>query len=94
MTEDNETYTQLQAILEPRSLSPLEHEVYTEADLLTALGVERPILDRLRLAESFPYVRLGVRNRVYLTGQVLEWLRSRSTWNNIPNALRQTGKLR
>ncbi len=52
----------------------LQEEVYSEAELLTLLDIEKSTLDMLRLEKGFPFVRLGLRKRVYLASAVLAWL--------------------
>jgi len=54
----------------------LESRVISEVDLLQKLNVPKPVLDRLRLEKGFPYVRLTIKDRVYLINDVLAWLES------------------
>ena len=54
---------------------PLEHLVYSEQALLEVLGIEKRVLDGLRLDKGLPFIRLNDRNRVYLADGVLDWLR-------------------
>ena len=54
---------------------PLEHLVYPEAALLEALGIEKTLLDDLRRDKGFPFVRLDARHRVYLSDEVVGWLK-------------------
>ena len=56
----------------------LEQAVWSESDLLELLGIDRKTLDYLRSEKGFPVVRLTVRSRVYLAGDVLRWLKSRA----------------
>lgn len=56
-------------------MSNLSQEVLSEVDLLEVLNIEKQTLDALRREKEFPYVRLNIRNRVYLSSEVLEWLK-------------------
>ena len=49
--------------------------VWTEKDLLAALGISKLQLSRLRYEKGFPVVYLG-RSRVYREDAVKEWLRN------------------
>ncbi len=53
----------------------LESQVISEVDLLQKLNVPKGTLDRLRLQQGFPYVRLTLKDRVYLIDDVLAWLK-------------------
>jgi len=57
---------------------PLEQLVYSEAALLETLGISREVLDTLRREKQFPTIYLDQRHRVYVAGQVLEWLEKRT----------------
>ena len=52
--------------------------IITEQDLLELLGLKRSTLDKLRLKEGFPFVKLSDKSRVYLESDVLAWLRKRT----------------
>jgi predicted DNA-binding transcriptional regulator AlpA len=54
---------------------PLEHLVYSEAAMLELLGIDKKTLDDLRRERGFPCVRLTARARVYLSDEVLAWLK-------------------
>jgi hypothetical protein len=54
---------------------PLEHLVYSEEALLEVLAINKGVLDSLRLDKDFPFIRLDVRHRVYLSGDVQDWLK-------------------
>uniref|UniRef100_A0A6H2A478 Uncharacterized protein n=1 Tax=viral metagenome TaxID=1070528 RepID=A0A6H2A478_9ZZZZ len=56
----------------------LEEEVYNELDLLELLGIGRQTLDTLRLEKGFPVVKLTPRVRIYLSDNVLAWLKRRA----------------
>ena len=49
--------------------------VLSEVELLEKLNIEQPSLDRLRREKDFPYIRLNIKCRVYLTDDVLGWLK-------------------
>ena len=53
----------------------LGEAVISEVDLLELLNIEKPTLDTLRLRKGLPYIRLTDRARVYLTDDILEWLK-------------------
>lgn len=57
---------------------PLEHLVYSEAAMIELLGVDKKTLDDLRRVKGFPAVRLTARARVYLTDEVLAWLKQQA----------------
>ncbi len=59
----------------------LRDQVLSEVDLMELLNIEQSVLDNLRLERGFPYVRLNVKRRVYLTDEVLGWLK-----RNLKNA--------
>ena len=52
----------------------LEQKVWSEQALLEVLGIEKRALDKLRLEDDFPYIRLTVEARVYLADAILNWL--------------------
>lgn len=56
------------------NLTGLESRVISEVDLLQKLNVPKQVLDRLRLEKGFPFVRLTLKDRVYLISDVLAWL--------------------
>jgi hypothetical protein len=45
---------------------------------LELLNVEQPALNKLRREEGLPYIRLSRTARVYLTDDVLGWLKKRA----------------
>jgi len=57
-------------------ISKLNDQVVSEVDLLKILNIELPTLSALRLEKNFPVVRLNQRNRVYLVGDVMDWLKA------------------
>ena len=54
--------------------APLETIIYHEQAVLDLLGIERRHLDALRLKKHLPTVWLNSRRRIYLAGDLLEWL--------------------
>ena len=54
--------------------APLEQLIYHEGALLELLGIERAHLDALRLRKRLPCVYLNARRRIYLAGDLWEWL--------------------
>ena len=55
----------------PRRFNDL---ILSEVELLEKFNIEQPSLDRLRREKEFPYFRLNVKCRVYLTDDVMDWL--------------------
>jgi len=49
--------------------------VLSEVDLLELLNIEKPALDELRRKKGLPYIRLSRTSRVYLSEDVVKWLR-------------------
>ena len=60
------------------SQSNINQEVLSEVALLELLNIDKPALDKLRREENLPYVRLDKFYRVYLSEEVLDWLRKRT----------------
>jgi len=58
--------------------NPLVDEIYTESELLELLGIKRSTLDILRLEKGLPYIRLTPQNRIYMAGDIYNWLKQRS----------------
>lgn len=56
----------------------LEQLVYSEAAMLELLGIDKKTLDDLRREKGLPFVRLTARARVYLTDEVLDWLKKQA----------------
>ncbi len=56
----------------------INQEVLSEVALLELLNVDKRTLDKLRREENLPYIRLDKFYRVYLSDEVLDWLRKRS----------------
>lgn len=54
----------------------LDQDFVSEKDLLEALGLEQPVLERLIYKEGFPYIRLARGTRVYYEPSVVEWLKA------------------
>ena len=54
----------------------LSQEVLSEVDLLELLNIDKVTLDALRREKEFPYARLNLRNRVYISSDVLLWLQN------------------
>ncbi len=54
----------------------LSQEVLSEVDLLDLLNIDKVTLDVLRREKEFPYARLNLRNRVYISSDVLLWLQN------------------
>ena len=52
----------------------LEQKAWSEQALCELLGIEKRTLDKLRNEDSFPFVRLTAKARVYLSDDVLNWL--------------------
>ena len=66
----------------------IRQEVLSEVDLLELFNVERKTLDKLRREENLPYIRLDKFYRLYLSDEVLDWLRKRSeTHTRQPRAI-------
>jgi hypothetical protein len=61
--------------LESKHIS-LRNQVISEVDLLELLNVEQQTLDNLRRNKGLPYIRLSSKARVYLTEDVLGWLKN------------------
>jgi predicted DNA-binding transcriptional regulator AlpA len=57
---------------------PLGDQVYNEEDMLALLGIGKETLDDLRREKNFPYIGLTSRARVYLTEEVLDWLKKQA----------------
>ena len=55
----------------------LADSIYSEGTLLELLGIGRKTLDNLRSNKDFPCVYLDRNHRVYITDDVLAWLKSR-----------------
>ena len=53
----------------------LEDAVLSEEDLCALLGIDKKVLDDLRREKGFPFVRLTAKARVYLTDDILAWLK-------------------
>ncbi len=53
----------------------LAEQVWNEQQIMELLGVNRKQLDHLRLQKGFPCVRLGRTVRVYLTNEVLDFVK-------------------
>jgi len=53
----------------------LGDQVLSEVSLLELLNVEQPALDSLRREKEFPFIRLNSKRRVYLTDDVIDWLK-------------------
>ena len=56
----------------------INQEVLSEVALLELLNIEKQTLDKLRREENLPYIRLDKFYRVYLSEEVLDWLRKRT----------------
>ena len=56
----------------------INQEVFSEVALLELLNIEKQVLDKLRREENLPYIRLDKFYRVYLSEEVLDWLRKRT----------------
>ncbi len=56
----------------------LAKEIWSEEAVLELLGVQRNQLANLRVKHDLPAVRLARGVRVYLAGDVLEWVRGRA----------------
>ena len=56
----------------------LEQQIWSEASLLELLGVEKRTLDNLRNQKGFPFVSLSRKARVYIAGDVSEWVINRA----------------
>lgn len=68
--EKQETSRQDQVVV-----NGLSEQVISELDLMLTLNISRLTLDRLRLEKGFPVVRLSSTARVYITDDVLDWLK-------------------
>ena len=75
MTQENEKHQQSGDALLNRALA--EH-VVSEADLCWTLGVDRRVIDALRVKRDFPVVHLNRNSRVYLVQEVVDWLKQRA----------------
>ena len=53
----------------------LEKAIWNEPQIMVLLGVNRAQLDNLRLKRGLPFVRLGQRLRVYLSDEILDYLK-------------------
>jgi hypothetical protein len=79
MTEENEATEESEAISKSIQINRiLDNQVYSEGDLLDWLDISKKTLDVLRREKHFPYVRLSSRDRVYMTDDVIAWLKKQS----------------
>ena len=53
----------------------LEQQVWNEKAIMELLGIEKRTLDKLRLEDNLPFVRLTAKARVYLADDVLNWVK-------------------
>jgi len=58
-------------------MDTLEQSVWNEQSVMELLGVTRQQMDGLRNRKGFPFVRLGQRIRVYLSEDILQWIKER-----------------
>ena len=68
----------------------INQEVLSEVALLELLNVDKRTLDKLRREENLPYIRLDKFYRVYLSEEVLDWLRKRSETHTRQSRVIQT----
>lgn len=61
---------------------PLDKAVWSEEWMMKLLGINKKQLGRLRNERGFPAVHLGRTARVYLAGEVLDWLTKRSDYES------------
>lgn len=55
--------------------------IIPEVDLLEALNIEKRTLDVLRTEKEFPYIRLTIKERMYLIEDVVTWLKEHRRTN-------------
>ena len=66
----------------------INQEVLSEVALQELLNIGKRTLDKLRREENLPYIRLDKFYRVYLSEDVLDWLRKRTeTHSRQPRAI-------
>ena len=58
------------------ALNPLD-EIMTEKELLDLLGIKRAMLDNLRLNKKFPFCKVSERTRIYLVGDVVDYIKGK-----------------
>ncbi len=58
-------------VQEKQMVESFQEQVWSEAALMKLLGIQRRALDRLRLNQKVPFVRLTPTVRVYLADDVL-----------------------
>jgi hypothetical protein len=53
------------------------NEILTEKELLDLLGMKKSALNELRYKHHFPFCRVSNTNRIYLTADVVDFIKSK-----------------
>ena len=51
--------------------------ILTEKELLDLLGIKKDFLDRLRREKQFPFCKVSTTQRIYLTHDVVDYIKSK-----------------
>ncbi len=69
--------------MEQTEKESLGERLISETDLLKALGLKKPELDRLRRDKGLPFVKFSQRSRGYLLSDILNWAKKNRITLNI-----------